>query len=118
MTILDSLIAEPAPLRFDEGGALRVGQTRVRLDSVLAAFNSGNCPEEILLKYPSLELAQIYSVIAYYLWHRAEIDAYLSERQAVAEQSAQEIAERFPNEGIRQRLSSRRRIRMSADDLS
>lgn len=108
MTILDSLVAEPVPLRFDEGGVLRVGQTRVRLDSVLAAFNAGNCAEEILLKYPSLELSQIYSIIAYYLWHRAEVDAYLSERRALSEEAARETEQRFPNQGIRERLNARR----------
>lgn len=108
MTILDSLIAEPAPLRFDEDGVLRVGQTRVRLESVLGAFNAGNCAEEILLKYPSLELSQIYAVITYYLWHRVEVDAYLAERKARSDEAARETEQRFPNQGILERLNSRR----------
>src|SRR5689334_17637251 len=108
MTILDSLMAKPAPLRLDEGGVLRVGQTRVRLDSVLGAFNAGCSAEEILLKYPSLDLTDIYGVITYYLWHRAELDAYLARRQAESEEARRETEQRFPNAGIRERLLSRR----------
>jgi len=56
MTVLDALVAQPAPLQLDEDGVLRVGGTRVRLETILAAFNQGSAAEEILLKYPSLKL--------------------------------------------------------------
>lgn len=52
----------------------------MRLESVLQAFQCGNSPEEIVLKYPVLNLADVYSVIAHYLWHREEVDAYLKWR--------------------------------------
>lgn len=108
MTILDSLIAEPPPLREDADGVLRVGQTRVRLDTVISAFTAGCGAEEILLKYPSLSLTDIYSVIAYYLWHRREVDAYLAERQRDSEEARKETEQRFPSQGIRERLLARR----------
>jgi uncharacterized protein (DUF433 family) len=107
-TILDTLVAKPAPLRQDDDGVLRVGRTRVRLDSVLGALNAGCSAEEIVLKYPSLDLTEIYGVIAYYLWHRDEVDAYLASRQALSDQAKQETERRFPNQGIRERLLSRR----------
>ena len=73
MPLLDTLVAEPPPMAMDDDGVIRVGGTRVRLDSVVGAFHNGCAPEEILLKYPSLNLTDIYAVITYYLWHRDEI---------------------------------------------
>jgi uncharacterized protein (DUF433 family) len=109
MSILDALTAPPAPIQMDSDGVLRVGGTRVRLDSVIGAFHSGCDPEEILLKYPSLNLTDIYAVLAYYLWHRAEVDAYLGAQQASAEQVRKENESRFSKEGVRQCLIARRR---------
>lgn len=108
MTLLDSLIAHPAPIREDADGVLRVGNTRVRLASVLSAFKTGSTPEEIVLKYPSLDLTDVYATITYYLWHREEVDPYLdaAEKRSIAVQD--ENQSRLPNAGLRQRLEDRR----------
>lgn len=50
---LESLKACPPPLITDVNGVVRVGGTRVRLETVIGAFNFGNSPEEILLRYPA-----------------------------------------------------------------
>jgi uncharacterized protein (DUF433 family) len=107
MTLLERLSALPAPLRLDEAGVLRVGQTRVRLDTVIGAFNAGSSAEEILLKYPSLDLTEIYAVITYYLWHRTEVDAYLADREEASRVARDEAEIRFPREGVRERLLAR-----------
>ena len=91
-----------------EDGVLRIAGTRVRLGTVIGAFNSGYSAEEILLKYPSLNLTDIYAVITYHLWHREEVDRYLAERQEIAEQVRRENERRFPPQGIRERLLARR----------
>ncbi len=54
--LLASLTPEPPPLRLDDNDVLCVGPTRVRLDTVIFAFNSGETPEEILADFPSLTL--------------------------------------------------------------
>ena len=59
--------APPVPLRTDEQGVMRVGKTRVPLDTVVYAFNQGSSPEEIVMSYPSLELGDVYAVVNYYL---------------------------------------------------
>jgi uncharacterized protein (DUF433 family) len=109
--VLDSLTAAPPPLRLDEDSVLRVGPTRVRLDTVIFAFNSGCTPEGILDKYPALTLTDIYAVIVYYLWHRELIDAYLEEREKFAEEMKREIEARSPKEGLKERLLARRAAR-------
>ena len=78
---------------------------------MLIAFSQGHAAEEILLMYPSLELTDIYAVITYYLWHRAELDEYLRKYEQEAEEARQEIERRFPSAGIRERLLARRAAR-------
>lgn len=108
MTILDSMVARPAPLRLDEGGVVRVGGTRVTLDTVIGAYHNGCAPEEIRYQYPSLKLEDIYAVITYYHWHRAEVDAYLDAGRRLEEEVRRQNEARFPSDGIRERLLARR----------
>jgi uncharacterized protein (DUF433 family) len=108
MTTLGFLAPKPAPIRTDADGVARVAGTRVRLDTVIAAFNAGCAAEEIVLKYPSLDLGDVYSVIAYYLWHRGEVDAYLEQRRQAADDARRELEARFPRQGLRERLLARR----------
>lgn len=53
----------------------RVGGTRVTLDTLVAAFEQGATTEEIAQQYPSPGLADVYSVIGYYLRRRDEVAA-------------------------------------------
>jgi uncharacterized protein (DUF433 family) len=99
---------EPAPLANDPDGVVRVGNTRVTLDTVVAAFREGMTAEGIVEQYPSLELWEVYSVIGYVLSHREDVDAYLRERQVLAGDVRRENEARFDPNGIRARLLARR----------
>ena len=85
------LQTEAPPLRREASGALRVGRSRVLLELVIRAFQDGATPEVIAQRYPGAMLADIYAVIAYYLRHREDIEAYLAER----EQRAREVRQRI-----------------------
>jgi uncharacterized protein (DUF433 family) len=102
---------EVIPLTLDAHGVLRVGYTRVTLDTVLAAFADGGTAEEIVQRYPSLALGDVYSVIGYYLRHTAEVDRYLQQRQTQRESVRQQNEGRFDPHGIRERLLARRTSR-------
>ena len=78
-----SIEPETAPLTTGQDGVVRIGKSRVTLVTVVYAFKDGANAEEILERYPSLQLANIYSVIAYYLRHRTEVDTYLKDREAI-----------------------------------
>jgi len=106
-----AIAVEPTPLGVDTNGAVRVGKTRVTLDTVVKAFLEGATAEEIGEQYTSLQLSDIYSVIGYYLRHKAEVDAYLLERQRQAVAIRQEAEQRFNPIGIRERLLARRNQR-------
>lgn len=99
---------EPIPLKTDRDGVARVGGTRVTLDSVVAAFLDGATAEEIAHRYPSLELADVYAVIGYYLRRKPDVEDYLRERVREADEVRRTNESRFDPTGIRERLMARR----------
>ena len=76
MTLVENLLPEPPPLYATDDGVVRITGTRVSLDTLLSAFQNGCTPEQIVYKYPSLTLADVYAVITYYLRHQQEVEAY------------------------------------------
>src|SRR3989304_1076892 len=79
------LHADRPPLRVDEGGIVRVGSSRVSLDLVVEQYENGMTPEDMVRAYDTLDLAAVHAAISYYLRHRNEVRAYLSERGREAE---------------------------------
>lgn len=101
------LEAEPVPLAPDSDGTLRVGATRVTLDSIVAAYHSGATAEAIADRFPSVGLSEVYGVLGWYLRHRDEADDYLQQRRNEAEQLQQEVERLNPANGLRARLLGR-----------
>lgn len=91
-----SPIIEQIPIREDEHGRLRIGETRVLLDLVVYAFRLGSTPETITEQYPSLSLDDVYLAIGYYLRHRDEIDRYLRQQESEAEAFRREHEAKYP----------------------
>lgn len=100
--------SEIAPLKTDADGVVRVGETRVTLDTIVAVFQQGATAEEISDRYPSLKLADIYATIAFYLNHQQEVETYLQQRQQQAEEVRQMNRARFDPQGLRDRLVARK----------
>ncbi|MCZ7567059.1 MAG: DUF433 domain-containing protein [Ardenticatenaceae bacterium] len=104
------LQTEAPPLRRDDSGALRVGNSRVLLELVIRAFEDGATPETIAQQYSTTTLADIYSVIAYYLRHRPEVEAYLAEREQQADEVRRRIESRQGDmTELRNRLLARKK---------
>lgn len=103
-----SLVAEPLPLSMDAHGTVRVGGTRLTLETVLELFKHGALPNEIVSALPGLELADIHAVIAYYLRHQADVDAYLRDQEAKAAAHRADIeARQGGQQALRERLLAR-----------
>lgn len=83
--------APPVPLREEPEGTFRVGSSRVLLDVIVATFNQGYTPQQIVESFDTLKLEDVYGVITYYLNNREMVDTYIAERQAVGE----ELYEKF-----------------------
>jgi uncharacterized protein (DUF433 family) len=106
--------AEPPPLRVDEGGAVRVGKSRVSLDLVLEQYDNGMTPEDLARAYDTLDLADIHAVIAYYLRHREEVRLYLKRREEEAKALRAKVEAERPRVS-REELLARRRAGEKAD---
>lgn len=109
MTSPNRLIPPPPPWHVDADGALRIRGTRVALSTVIGAFHAGASAEEIVLAYPTLSLTDVYAAIAYYLWHRSEIDALLQAERTESASLRKEIEAEMPARDIRARLLARQK---------
>jgi uncharacterized protein (DUF433 family) len=105
---MSQVTAEPVPLMTDADGVVRVGSTRVTLDTVVAAFCQGMTAEGIVEQYPSLRLPDVCLVIGYFLSHKEKVESYLHGRQLLAADVRRDNETRFDHAGVRQRLLSRR----------
>ena len=102
---------EPPPIRIDEGGAVRVGPTRVTLAVVIGLFLQGMSPEELVEDFPTLALADVYGTIAYYLRHRDEVDAFLREQERRADELQHMIQSRPEYQEFTERIKARARAK-------
>jgi uncharacterized protein (DUF433 family) len=102
--------ARPDLLTQTSEGVLRITGTRIALDSVIQAFRDGATPEEMCQDFPSLPLAQVYSLLAFYLNQRDEVDTYLAEQaqtSRIIRQELQTTHAAFLTD-LRHRLTARR----------
>ena len=113
MTTLEE--TQTVPLALTEGGTIRIKGSRVSLDSIVHHFKLGATAEQIAHKFPSLELADIYAAITYYLNHREAVEEYLRQQEAEGDAVQQQIESdskyRETMEGLRERLLARRSSR-------
>ena len=103
------LAADPVPLRMDVDGLVRIGDTRVTLDTLVTAFQQGTTADTLVEQYQSLQLADVHTALGYYLRHQAEIDEYLQQRRHQAAQVRQENEAWCNPIGVRDRLLARRK---------
>jgi uncharacterized protein (DUF433 family) len=72
-------------VRVDEHGVMRIGNSRVMLDSIAAGFEQGHSPETLQQQYPALSLEEVYGAITYYLAHTDEVHSYLKRQDELWE---------------------------------
>lgn len=87
---------EPVPLRLDEDGTVRVGNTRITLDLIVEQYENGMTPEDMVRAYDTLKLADVYGVLAYCLRHPTEVGTYLGRREKDATELQAKIEKERP----------------------
>ncbi len=100
-------ITQTAPLALWEDGSIRIGSSRVTLDSVVHEFTDGATAEQIQDDFPTLSLREIYGAISYYLEHEEQVEAYLRKRDQEADQIRREIEDRPKADALRRRIRER-----------
>ncbi len=67
-------------------GEIRITGSRIGLYHIVESYNEGFSAEMLVEEYPTLPLALIHKIIAFYLENKSEVDAYVEkERQACEE---------------------------------
>jgi len=94
---------QKVPLTPDREGVLYVKGTGVSLHSVVGMFEEGASAEEIAHEYDSLELPDVYAVIAYYLNNMDAVKTKLAEEERRSEERCADYEKRFPNQ-LREKL--------------
>ncbi len=98
----------PKPFRMDSYGVLRVGKTRISLDSVVYDFKQGADAAEIQRDFDSLTLAEVHAAIAYYLHNKEKVEAYLIEQEREFEKKRLQNLKDFPPRLTREILLARK----------
>ena len=82
---------------FIHEDVIRIKGNRIDIEIVLEDYLSGASPEEILLRYPTLNLEKIHATILYYLAKKEEVEAYLERvRQFEAEAEQEQLRNPSP----------------------
>jgi uncharacterized protein (DUF433 family) len=95
------------PLRTEPDGTVRIGRTRVTLDSIVSMYREGCTAEEIVEQFDSLSLADVHGAIAYLLTHQSEVDRYMAERGEQAAALRHDAENISSQRGLRERLLAR-----------
>jgi uncharacterized protein (DUF433 family) len=99
--------------------AIRLAGTRVGIETIIDDYQQGAMPEEIILRYPTLSLEQVYATITYYLANKEEVKAYITlvrQRQKDAWQQQQTNPSPFIR-SLQARLAAQRQILEEQEEL-
>ncbi|MYB95021.1 DUF433 domain-containing protein [Candidatus Poribacteria bacterium] len=75
---------------FVQEDVIRIKGNRIDIEIVLEDYLEGASPEEILLRYPTLNPEKIHATILYYLAKTEEVEAYLERVRQLDEEAEQE----------------------------
>ena len=103
MTLLDFLVDHP-------DGEIRLTGHLIGLFHIVRYYNEGYSPEMLIEQFPTLSLALIHKVIAFYLENRSEVDAYVTNYEAELEQQRAAAPKGPSLAELRRRLESLRQV--------
>lgn len=93
----------PDFLTLDADGEVRLTGHRIGLYSVVRSYQEGRSAEQIQAEFPSLSLAHVYKVLAFYLENQAEVDAYVTEYREELERQSKSLRQGPSREELQRR---------------
>jgi uncharacterized protein (DUF433 family) len=88
------LTPRPVPLFRLDNGVYRVTNTRIPLERIVEMHKEGATPEQIVEAFDVLRLADVYTLIGYYLDHTEEVEQYLRDEDEAAKKIRHKVRER------------------------
>jgi uncharacterized protein (DUF433 family) len=102
MNLPDFLVDHP-------DGEIRLTGSRIGLSDVVYYYNEGYSAEMLAEQFPTLSLALIHKVIAFYLDNQAEVDSYVSEQETATDRLRASLPDPPALAAIRRRLLAAQR---------
>ena len=98
---------------------IRIKGTRVGIETVIGDYRLGAAPEEIVIRYPTLSLQQVYATITYYLENRSGLDAYLERvrRRREKDWEEQQAQPSHFVQRLRERLDRQRAVLREREEI-
>jgi uncharacterized protein (DUF433 family) len=98
----------PEYLIQDADGYIHMTGHRIGLHDLVFYYNEGYSPEALLEAFPTLSLALVHKVIAFYLEHSVDVNAYVAGCEVEMERQ-RAVAARGPDMAeLRRRLVAKR----------
>ena len=98
------LAAEAVPLVRQPDSGVRLRGTRIYLEHLVGDYERGMTPERMVEEFDTLTLADVYSVLGYYLRHQPAVRAYIARQDEL-------------NAEIRRRVEARQGPRPTREEL-
>src|SRR5437764_676682 len=87
---------------------LRVTDTRIPLETIVEHYKAGETPEQIVEAFDTLRLADVYTLIGYYLDHRDAVDEYVRRMEALGDEMERKIKAEMPlRPGLKEEMKGR-----------
>jgi uncharacterized protein (DUF433 family) len=102
------LAPRPVPLFRLENGVYRVTNSRIPLERIVEMHKQGATPEQIVESCDVLRLADVYTLIGYYLDNKRIVEDYLREMDELGDEIERKIKAELPlRPGFKQELKDR-----------
>jgi len=111
MSVNLSLEPRPVPLTRLDNGVYRVTDSRIPLERIVEHYQAGETPEQIVDAYDTLRLADVYTIIGYYLEHREAVEEYVREQEVEGDKMQRMIEAAQPaRPGFKEELLRRKAL--------
>jgi uncharacterized protein (DUF433 family) len=98
----------PDFLAQDRYGYIHLANHRIGLRHIVDLYNDRYTPEMLHDHFPTVPLALVHKVIAFYLENRAEVDAYIQQSREALDRLASEPQQGPSAAELRRRMEARR----------
>ncbi len=103
----------PDYLTREPDGFIHLTDHRIGLVDIVTFYNEGYSAEMLINQFPTLRLALIHKLIAFYLENRQDVDAYAAECEAASNASRAATPKGPDADELTGRLEARRRMKAS-----